>query len=105
MAKISIANKLKNEPMFLDFGDKEYKVNNGKNTVLLIMEMWEDTTINDIKKIDKTIELALGKTAYDEIEAMELSMENYKTVAMAIMAILTGESLESFEARFQAATA
>ena len=56
-------------------------------------------------KIDKTIEMILGKKAFKEINDLNLSINAYKTISMAIMATITGQSLEEFESRFQQTTA
>ena len=77
-----------------------YKVDERKNTVFKIMEMWENDEVSELKKLDKTIELALGKEAYKEIDEAGFSINDYKTVAMAVMAIISGQSIEEFESRF-----
>ena len=58
----------------------------------------------NMDKIDKTIELILGKKAFKEINDLNLSINDYKTISMAIMATITGQTLEEFETRFQQAT-
>ena len=102
MGKIlDISSKLTNEPVFLHLGDgKDYKVDDSKNTVFKIMEMWDNDDVSEMKKLEKTVEIALGNKAYKEIEAMKLSMPNFRTVAMAVMATISGQSFEEFEARF-----
>lgn len=102
MGKLDISKRISNEPNFLHISDTmEYKVDDSKNTVFKIMEMWEKEKMSEFEKLDKTIELALGKVAYKEIDNANFTIDQYKTVAMAIMAMISGQTLEELEARFQ----
>jgi hypothetical protein len=102
---IDISSKIKNEPTFLHIAENmSYKVDDSKNTVIKVMAVWDNDELGDMDKIDKTIEMILGKKAFKEINDLNLSINDYKTVSMAIMATITGQSLEEFETRFQQST-
>jgi hypothetical protein len=102
MGKLDISKRISNEPTFLHISDTmEYKVDDSKNTVFKIMEMWNDDKIAEFEKLDNTIKLALGKKAYDEIEKAGFSIDAYKTIAISIMAVISGVTLEEMESRFQ----
>jgi hypothetical protein len=98
---IDISSKISNEPTFLHISDTmNYKIDESKNTVFKVMEMWDKDNLTEFQKLDKTIELTLGKEAYEAINDLDLSINGYKTVAMAIMATISGQTLEEFETRF-----
>lgn len=103
---IDISSKIKNEPTFLHIAEgMSYKVDDSKNTVIKVMQAWDDEKLSEIDKIDKTVEIILGKKAFKEINDLNLSISDYKVISMAIMATITGQSLEEFESRFQQTTA
>lgn len=103
MAKvIDISSKIKREPIFIHIAEGfDAKVNDGKNTVFEIMSIWDNDDINEIEKLEKTLKLALGNDAKKKIDALDLSLEGYKTIAMAVMATISGQELEEFEERFR----
>lgn len=102
---IDISGKISNEPTFLHIAENmNYKVDDSKNTVIKVMAVWNNEELGDMDKIDKTIEMILGKKAFKEINDLNLSINAYKTISMAIMATITGQSLEEFETRFQQST-
>lgn len=102
---IDISSKIKNEPTFLHIAEgMSYKVDDSKNTVIRVMQAWEDESVDEMNKIDKTIEIILGEKAYKEINDLNLSINDYKVIAMAIMATISGQTLEEFETRFQQTT-
>lgn len=101
MAKVmDITGKLKNEPKFLKIEDKTFKIDDRKNTVMQTMALFE-TENSESEIMDETIELLLGKDAAKELNGMELTFENYKTIFIAVMASISGETFEEAEARFQ----
>ena len=104
---IDISAKIDNEPVFLHIaeGIPAIKVDDSKNTVLKIMALWDNPGMAEIEKLDETIKLALGKEAFKTIDSKNYSMSNYKKIVMAVMAAVTGEEVEEFEARFQESTA
>lgn len=83
-------------------GDKVYAVDDRKKTVEKIMGISQSTE-NDFAKMDKIIKLALGESAYKELDAMNLSFSAYQKLLETVMAAVTGEEPETIEARFQEA--
>lgn len=100
---IDISAKLINEPKFLQVtADKNYKVDDRKNTVLKINELLGDG--NGVKQIDEAIKICLGEKAFKEIEEMELSITAYQTLFIGMMALITDKSFEEMEKTFRNAT-
>lgn len=77
--------------------DKVFQVNNSKNTAIAIKFVADDKKIDDFKRMDKIVELALGKKALTYIDSLELSVKAYGTVITAIMAAIGEEELEEVE--------
>ena len=97
---IDITGKLKYEPKFIQIGDKSYKVDDSKNTVTKVMALFEGGG-SEIEHMDKALALLLGKEAFKAIEAMNLSMEDYRVPFIAVMACVTGKTYEEAEADFR----
>jgi hypothetical protein len=102
MAKIiDISSKITNEPKYLMIAeDFQVKVDDRKNTVLKAMQLMENGA-NDVKEMDKLLELVLGKEATKKINEMDLSFEGYVTIVKAVMSIISNIPLEEFDKRFQ----
>lgn len=83
--------------------DKVYEIDNSKDTVLILNQKIEETDFNDAKQLDEILEMALGKQALEEIDAMKLPFPDYQTIILACMAGMSGEDFEAVEARFQRA--
>ncbi|MNO37499.1 hypothetical protein D3C76_275820 [compost metagenome] len=98
MAKtIDITSRLTNERPILKLGDKSYKIDNRKNTVLTIQaKMDEDESMD----LDGVLELALGKQAVKEINESDISFADYQIIFVAALAGALGEDFEVVEARF-----
>ena len=103
MAKVyDLTGKISNEKPIIKIGDKEFKVNDNHKTVILVQAELEKKS--ETEAIDFVIEKLLGAEAAKEIDAMNLSFANTKTLFLAVMAAASGEELETIEARFQQAT-
>ena len=101
MAKhIDISSRITLEKPTVTFCGKTYEVNNTKNTMLLLQQyMSEDH--GDIETVGRTLEMLLGKDAAAELDALNLPLDEIKTVFIAVMAAASGEDYEEAEARFQ----
>lgn len=101
MAKhIDISSRITMERPTVTFCGKTYEVNNTKNTMLLLQQyMSEDH--GDIETVGRTLEMLLGKDAAAELDALNLPLDEIKTVFIAVMAAASGEDYEEAEARFQ----
>lgn len=102
MSMIDISTKLTNDkPKIKISEDKVYTVNNSKNAVLIVNQKMSKANKNEFELIDEALEILLGKEAVKDIEKMDISVSNYKTIFIAVMAAVSGESYEETEARFQ----
>lgn len=97
---IDITGKLKYEQKFIKLGDKSYKVDDSKNTVTKVMALFNGGG-SELEQMEKALSLLLGKEAFKDIEAMNLSMEDYKVPFIAVMACVTGKTYEQAEADFR----
>lgn len=101
MAKtIDITNKLTDEPKFLKIKKgKVFAVNDSKNTVMKVNELLQKG--NGADAMDAAMKLVLGVDAFKEIEEMDLSMNAYQAIFIAMMALITGKEFEEMEATFR----
>lgn len=100
MGMIDISKKLTNDkPVIRITEGKEYKINNSKNTMLLINQEMQNNK-NELEAMDKAVKLALGESAFEEIESMELSFADYKVLFIGIMAGVSDQSYEEVEKSF-----
>lgn len=99
MGKVyDIMDRLTNEkPTVKIDPEHEFVINNSKNKAILITELSKDTKLNDIERMDKVIEAALGKDALDYINSLELSIKSTATIINTIMAGISEEDLETIE--------
>ncbi|WP_142414390.1 hypothetical protein [Hathewaya massiliensis] len=99
MAQVyDIVNRLTNDkPVIKLAEDKEFKVNNSKNSAILIKSLSEDTTLDEFEMMDKIIEAGIGKEGLEYINSLELSFKSYETIMNAIMAAISEQSLEEVE--------
>lgn len=77
--------------------DKLYIVDDRTSTVKKMMQL----NTNDEQAI---LELAYGKKAYAEIEALDLPFQAYLEVVKLTVAAMTGEDPEEINARFQSSS-
>ena len=99
MKVYDLTSRLSNDKPVIKIGDIEFKVKNGYKTVLLVQQKLGE--LEEDKAMDFVIEKLLGQKAKEEIDEMDLSFNDMKTVFMATMAAASGEELETIEARFQ----
>ena len=103
MSMIDISKKLSNDKPVIKIAEgKEYKINNSKNTMLLINQEMQNNK-NELAAMDKVVKLALGQNAFQEIESMELSFADYKVLFIGIMAGVSDQSYEEVEKNFNPA--
>ncbi len=102
MAKVyDLTAKMDHEKPVIKIGEKEFKVNDNHKMVILVQAELEKKS--ETEAFDFVFEKLLGKEAAEEIDKMELSFGNIKTLFLAVMAAASGEELEVVEARFQQA--
>ena len=100
MSMIDISKKLSNDKPVIKIAEgKEYKINTSKNTMLLINQEMQNNK-NELEAMDKAVKLALGQSAFEEIENMELSFADYKVLFIGIMAGVSDQSYEEVEKSF-----
>lgn len=99
MAKIyNIMDRLTNDKPEIKIDNEHvYKVNNSKNTAILIKSLSEDPKLEEFEMMDKIMEAGLGKEAVDYINSLDLSLKNYSTIMNAIMAAVSEQDLEDIE--------
>lgn len=103
MAKtIDITSRLTNERPILKIGDKEYPIDNRKNTVFQIQAKMDEGG-KGTEYIDEVLELALGKEAAKEINESDITFDAYQIIFIAALSGALGEDFEVVEARFLAA--
>lgn len=99
---IDISSKLTNEKPVIKIAEgKEYEIDNSKNTMMKVNQIFTKEGQNEIAMMDNAIEMLLGKKAFKEINEMNLSVSSYKTIFTAIMAGVSDQTYEEAEARFQ----
>lgn len=102
---IDISAKLTNEKPKLKLSeDKVYEIDNRKNTILVMYQKMQEGNINDLELLDEVIGLLLGEKAAKEIDEMNLSIKDYQTIVIAIMAAIQEIEYEQAEAMFRKAT-
>src|SRR5690606_26902818 len=106
MSKVyDISAKLTNErPKIKLAEDKIYEVDDRKNTILKMSQKIQNADIDDREFIDEMIEMLLGEKAAKEIDEMNLSIKDYQTIVIAIMAAIQEIEYEQAEAMFRKAT-
>ena len=99
MAQVyDIVNRLTNDKPVIRLAEgKEFKVNNSKNSAILIKALSEDKKLDEFEMIDKIIEAGIGKEGLEYINSLKLSLKSYETIMNAIMAAISEEKLEDIE--------
>ncbi|MEG0165643.1 hypothetical protein [Anaerorhabdus sp.] len=102
--KIDIIERLKkkNERPFIMIDEEHsYTVNTSKANVLHIMslqsEKKEMTAIEQNELYNTIVSLALGDDAVKYIDNLDLSMEAYTEIILAISASISGQAIEDIE--------
>lgn len=97
---IDISSKIRNEEKFVKFGDKTYKVDDRKNTVLEAQAILASATDgNDIAAIEAAMTKLIGAEATKDFDG--LSLQDYLVPFYAVMACVNGKSYEETEAMFR----
>ena len=101
MAKmINITDRMSKEQLILVYGDKQYVVNDGMGAVLKFEEL---VTKGTSESFVEAIKVSLGDKAAKELNIMSLTIENFKVLSIAILALMQGITYEEADARFQEA--
>lgn len=99
MAKvINISDKLSTGKPTIQVGEKTYTVNDSIATVLKFEEVYGD---GDVSTMLECLKVALGETAYNEIDFPSMSLTNIQVWFKAIMAAMQDLTYEEVEARFR----
>ncbi len=99
---IDISAKLTNERPKLKLAeDKVYEIDDRKNTILKMYQKMQDANIDSIEFLDETIKMLLGEKAAKEIDEMNLSIKDYQTIVIAIMAAIQEITFEDAEKLFR----
>lgn len=96
---IDITDKIKNETKFIKYGDKTYKVDDRKNTIIKVYSIIDQAAGADVQMIEQVMKELLGKEAAKDFDG--LSFEDYMVPFFAVMACVQGKSYEEVEASFR----
>ncbi len=101
MAKIiDITGKLTNEkPVIKVTEDFEFEVNASKNAVIRMQSVVREG-MSDVELMDESLKILIGEVNFERLNDMNLSIADYKTVYIAVMACVNNESFEDASARF-----
>jgi hypothetical protein len=101
MAEIDISSKLGLEKSTIKLGDgKIYEVDTSADNYLLVQEKIKNQEFS-IATMYEMIEMLMGEEALKEIKSMKLTIKGLKAVVTALSAIVSEESYEEMEKRFQ----
>jgi hypothetical protein len=101
MAQIDISSKLGLEKSTIKLGDgKIYEVDTSADNYLLVQEKIKNQEFS-IATMYEMIEMLMGEEALKEIKSMKLTIKGLKAVVTALSAIVSEESYEEMEKRFQ----
>lgn len=98
---INITNKIKREPKFMVYDGKQYVVDGSKNAFIQVLAIKDDPEIGEIERIDRVLDLLIGKKARKELDALGLDFEDYQVVVAGAMAAASGQSQKEFEDSFR----
>ncbi|HHY42983.1 MAG TPA: hypothetical protein GX514_09125 [Thermoanaerobacterales bacterium] len=103
MGKVyDISSKLTSEkPKIKIAENKEFVVNNSMKNMLKIDQMLQNADIDNAEFLNQAITLFLGEEAAKVLDEMDLSVKNYQTIFMAIMAAVQEIDIEEAEKMFQ----
>ena len=96
---IDITGKIKNEEKFIKYGDKTYKVDDRKNTVMEAFTIIDKANGASGEMIDKVMEILLGKKAVKDFDG--LGFQDYLVPFFAAMACVQGKTYEEVESSFR----
>lgn len=96
---IDITGKIKNQPKYIKIGEKTYKVDDRKNTILEIMQLMDNEGAGNAATMDRVLAKLLDGDAQNDLK--EYSLDDYQTVFIACMAAVQGVSFEECERSFR----
>lgn len=103
----TLDNKLLVETPEIRVGEKVYAVDNRQKTVLKIQKAAEEmtgtavTTEKANTAMQEIIRLAVGPKAAKEIDELNMPYPAYQKLFALLMAAVTGEDEDEYDARFQ----
>lgn len=94
--------KAKNERPFVMIDEEHtYTINTSKTNVMNIMAVVQEfekdkgeVEEDDMKMMDKIVELSLGKDALEYVSSLDLTLEAYELIFDVIMAAISGKELD-----------
>lgn len=95
---INISDKLSLDRPRIEANGTLYEVNDSLETVLKFEESYGD---GDIQSMLECMKVALGETAYEEMNFEQMSFKNVQVWFFAVMAAMQDVSYEDIEARFR----
>lgn len=99
MAKIiNISDKLSLGKPVIQVGEKTYEVDDSLATVMKFEEMYAD---GDTQSMIECLKVALGETAYNELNIENVSFKNIQVWFLAVMAAMQDLDYEEVESRFR----
>lgn len=98
MAKIiNISDKLSFEKPCIQVGEKTYQVNDSLETVMKFEEVYGD---GDTQSMLECLKVALGESAYEELNFVKMPFKNIQVWFLAINAAMQDLTYEETESRF-----
>ena len=103
---INITDKIKNEPKFVCYDGKQYKVDARKNTFLKVLAILNSPLGEGKTELDaltEVIEILYGKKAAKDFDGLDY--DDYLVPFYAAMACIQNQTYEETEATFRNAVA
>lgn len=94
---INISEKLSLDRPRIEVNNKLYEVNDSLETVLKFEESYGD---GDITSMLECMKVALGETAYEEMNFEKMSFKNVQVWFFAVMAAMQDMTYDEVESRF-----
>lgn len=77
--------------------DKVVEIDNDFRTVYAILDVANDTKITDLERIEKILNLGLGKEVANELLAQNYQFPVYGKIVSCIIASISGEEVDKVE--------
>lgn len=95
---IDLSNRLTNDVATIKIDEKHiYPVNRSKNAGILIQQLAKDDKLDSFERLDKTIEIGLGKEALKYINSLNLTVTQYIDIGIAIAATINEVPFEEMK--------
>lgn len=94
---IDITDKFSDEKPSIKIGDKTYPIDDSMDVVFKFEELSQQGS----KGALDAIKLVVGEKAYKEIKVEKMSVANFKTIMIALLAGMQGITYEDAESRFR----